>query len=123
MVWLNLAVRLIVELLGVLFVGYWGLNASDDTATGVVLAVGAVIVFAVVWGLFLAPTADRGLSKRQKDVIGTIVLLVAALALAVAGQSVVALVYAIVVLVNAVALWLLGDKVDRALTRSGPTPR
>ena len=119
MVWLNLAVRLIVELLGVVFVGYWGLNASDDTATGLVLGIGAVVVFAVVWGLFLAPTANRGLSKGQKDVIGTIVLLVAAGALALAGQPLIAVVYAIVVLVNAVALWLLGDRVERSMSELG----
>ena len=120
MVWLNLAVRLIVELLGVVFVGYWGLTASDDTAIGIVLGVGAVVAFAVVWGLFLAPTASRGLTKRQKDVIGTIVLLVAAVALALAGQPLAALVYAIVVLVNAAVLWLLGDRVERSLTGLGP---
>jgi hypothetical protein len=120
MVWLNLAVRLIVELLGVVFVGFWGLSASDDTAIGIVLGIGAVVAFAVVWGLFLAPTATRGLTKRQKDVIGTIVLLVAAVALALAGQPLIASLYAIVVLVNAVVLWLLGDRVERSLTDLGP---
>jgi hypothetical protein len=119
MVWLNLAVRLIVELLGVVFVGYWGLNAADDTVTRLVLGIGAVVVFAVVWGLFLAPTANRGLSKRQKDVIGTIVLLVAGGALAIAGQPLIAVAYAIVVLANAVALWLLGDRVDRSMSELG----
>ena len=118
--WLNLGVRLVVELLGVVFVGYWGLNATDATATGLVLGIGAVVAFAVVWGMFLAPTATRGLSKSQKDVIGTIVLLIAAGALALAGQPLAALVYAIVVLANAVALWLLGDAVDRSLTNVGP---
>jgi hypothetical protein len=120
MVWLNLAVRLIVELLGVVFVGYWGLNASDDTATGLVLGIGAVIAFAVGWGLFLAPTATRGLSKGQKDVIGTIVLLVAAGAFALGGQPMVALIYAVVVLVNAIALRLLGDRVERSMSELGP---
>ncbi len=120
MVWLNLAVRLIVELLGVVFVGYWGLNASDDTATGLVLGIGAVIAFAVVWGLFLAPTATRGLNKGQKDVIGTIVLLVAAGAFALSGQPMVALIYAVVVLVNAIALRLLGDRVERSMSELGP---
>ncbi len=120
MVWLNLAVRLIVELLGVAFVGYWGLNASRDTVTGIALGIGAAAVFAVVWGLFLAPTAKRGLDKRQKDLIGTIVLLVAAGALALAGQPLIASVYAIVVLVNAVVLWLLGDEVERSVSNLGP---
>ncbi len=119
MVWLNLAVRLIVELLGVVFVGYWGLNASDDTATCLALGIGAVVVFAVVWGLFLAPNANRGLSNRQKDVIGTIGVLVAAGAVALSGQPTVALIYAVVVLVNAIALRLLGDRVERSMSELG----
>ena len=115
MVWLNLAIRFVVELLGLGFVGYWGLNASDDTLVAVILAIGAMLIFGVVWGLFLAPTATRGLSKAQKDGIGTGVLLVAAGALALAGQPMIALAYAIVVLVNAVVLWRLGDEVERSV--------
>ena len=42
--------------------------------------------------------------------IGTIVLLVAAGALALAGLPVIALVYAVVVVVNAVILWQLGGR-------------
>jgi hypothetical protein len=119
MVWLNLAIRFVVELLGVGFVGYWGLNASDDTRIGVLLAIGAMVIVGVVWGLFLAPTATRGLSKVQKDVVGTGVLLVAAGALALAGQPMIALAYAIVVLVNAVVLWRLGGEVERSLGTMG----
>ena len=122
LIWLNLAVRLVVELLGVGFVGYWGFNASDDTLTAVILGVGAIVVFAVVWGLFIAPTANRGLSRTQKNVVGTIVLLIAACALALAGQPAIALVYAVVVVVNAVILWWLGDAVDRSLTGVGKAP-
>ena len=118
MVWLNLAIRFVVEMLGVAFVAYWGFSASDDTLTGAILGVGAVVVFAVIWGAFLAPKADRGLGRAQKNVIGTIVLLVAAGALALAGQPVIALVYAAVVVVNAVILWRLGDDVDRAVGSS-----
>jgi hypothetical protein len=114
-IWLNLAVRFAVELLGVAFVGYWGFNASDDTVTGAILGVGAIVVFAVVWGAFLAPNATRGLSRSQKNGIGTLVLLVAAGALALAGQPIVALVYAVVVSLNALVLWKLGDGVERTV--------
>jgi hypothetical protein len=120
MVMLNLAVRFLVELLAVGFVGYWGFTASDDLIIGAVLAIGAVALFAVVWGLFLAPNATRGLTRIQKDIVGTIVLLVAAGALALAGQPTVAVVYAVVVVVNAGILLVLGDQVDRSLQRFGP---
>ena len=119
MVWLNIAIRFVVELLGVAFVGYWGFNASADTLVGALLGVGAVIVFAVVWGAFLAPTASRGLSRTQKNVFGTLVLLVAAFALSIAGQPTLAQVYAVVVVVNAVILWRLSDDVDLSVAGSG----
>ena len=115
----NLAVRLIVELIGVGFVGYWGITASDNPIVRVLLGVGAVVVFIVIWGLFLAPMASRGLSKVQKDVLGTIALLVAAGAFAVAGQPTAALVFAAVVLINAGLLFVIGDAATKSLGRIG----
>ena len=117
MVWVNLAVRFVVELLGMAFVGYWGFNLSDDLLVGLALGIGAAVAFAVVWGLFLAPNANRGLTTRQRNILGTIVLLVAAAALAAAGQPTLAAVYAVVVIVNAGLLLALGDRVERSLTR------
>jgi hypothetical protein len=118
-VWLNLTVRFIVELLAVGFVGYWGFNASDDTLLRLALGIGAAVAFAVVWGLFLAPTATRGLTTRQKNILGTILLLVAAAAVAAAGQPAIAVVYAVVVILNAAALLILGDRVTSSLDRFG----
>ncbi len=120
MVLANLAVRFVVELLGVGFVGYWGLSASDETIIRLVLGIGAVAVFAVVWGLFLAPNAHSGLTTVQKDILGTVVLLISAGALVVAGQPTAGLVYAAVVIVNAGFLFLLRDDVARSLASFGP---
>lgn len=120
MVLANLALRFIVELLGVGFVGYRGLNASDDPLVRAALGIGAVAVFAVGWGLLLAPNADSGLTKAQKDIIGTIVLLIAAGALAVSGRPTIAIVYAAVVVANAGFLFLRGDDVARSLATFGP---
>jgi hypothetical protein len=118
-VWFNLTVRFVVELLAVGFVGYWGFNASNDTLVRLALGIGAAVAFAVVWGLFLAPTSRRGLTTPQKNVLGTILLLVAAGALAIAGQPAVAAIYAVVVILNAAALLVLGDRVTSSLDRFG----
>ena len=119
MIWLNVTVRFIVELLGLGFVAYWGFNVSDQLVVRLAVGIGAAAAFAVVWGLFLAPTATRGLTTRQKTILGTIVLLIAAAAVAVAGQPTVAVVYAVVVILNAAALLILGDRVARSLDRFG----
>jgi hypothetical protein len=117
---LNLAVRFLVELAAVVWVGWWGTTVSTETAPRVIAAAAAVAVFAVVWGRFLAPTAKSGLSRRRKEVAGTVVLLLAAAALAVAGQPLLALAYAVLVLVN--AAWILANEeaVAGAVERMGP---
>ncbi len=120
MVLANLAMQFIVELLGVAFVGYWGFTASDDAIIRLILAIGAMAGFAVAWGLFLAPAAGGGLTTVQKEVLGTIVLLISAGALAMAGQPTAALGYAAVVLANAALLFALGDDVARSLSSFGP---
>lgn len=116
----NVAARFVLELAGLACVGWWGATASDTMIVRVLLAVGGVAVFAVIWGRFLAPTANSGLDRRQKNIVGTLVLLVAAGTLAAAGQAALALVYAVLIVVNAGFILVLGDQVDRTLERWGP---
>ncbi len=120
LVLVNVAARFVLELGGLACVAWWGATASDSVIVRVLLAVGGVAVFAVIWGRFLAPTASSGLDRRQKNIVGTLVLLVAAGTLAAAGQATLALVYAVLVVVNAGFILVLGDKVDRSLERWGP---
>jgi Protein of unknown function (DUF2568) len=120
----NLGLRFIVELLGVAFVGFWGFRAADHPVARVALSVGAMAVFVAVWGRFLAPAATSGLTKVQKDVAGTVVLLFAAGALAAAGQPATGLLYAGVVLLNAALLLVLGGDASRShRPPAGASPR
>ena len=111
----NLAVRFIVELVGVGFVAFWAYNASTDGLLRIVFAAVAVLAFVGVWGVFLSPRSTSGLSRAQKNVLGTVVLLVAAGLLAVAGQPAVAFAFAVVVVINMVLLFVLDDASERAL--------
>ena len=74
----NLALRFVVELVGVGFVGYWAFGLTDGPVLRFVAAGLAIAAFVAVWGLLLAPNANSGLSQPQKDLLGTVVLLVAA---------------------------------------------
>lgn len=116
---INLAIRFVVELLAVGLFAYWAWTVTGPGLVGWVSAALAASAFVVVWGLFLAPTADRGLSRTQKDLLGTVVLLVAGGALAATGQAALAGAYAVVVLVNAVLLFVLRDAVSRVLDEVG----
>ena len=116
---LNVGIRFVVELLAVGLFAYWAWTTTGPGLIGWVFAGLAVAVFAIVWGLFLAPRANRGLSWTQKEILGTLVLLLAAAALAATGQATAAAVYAVVVLVNAVALFALRDDVAHAFDDVG----
>ena len=74
----NLTLRFILELAGIAAFGIWGLAVSSSP----IVAVGAVAAAIVVWALVVAPKARNGLSQAQKDIVGTAILLVAAVALA-----------------------------------------
>jgi Protein of unknown function (DUF2568) len=105
-----ITVRFLVELAGVGAFAYWGLQAPIDGWARIALAIGAGLVFAVFWGRVVAPRATNRLTQQQRDVVGTAVLLLAAGALAIAGQPVLALAFAAIVVVDWLALVVLGPE-------------
>lgn len=106
----NLALRFLVELLALGFFGY-GVFGTVSGPWRFVLGALAVVAVAVVWAFLFAPTAKSGLSKAQKDLFGTVVLLLAAGVLALAGQVAGAATYAVIVLANVALLFLLRTEV------------
>lgn len=115
----NLAFRFVVELGGVLALGYWGATMPSGTAVRVLLGLGAPLIMIVVWSLVAAPRAASGLTPTQRDLAGTALLLLAAAALAAAGRPQAALVFGAVIVVNVALLLLLGEG---ALTRTPGEP-
>ena len=69
----NLALRFLLEVSALVALGYWGFHAGDGDATHWILGIGAPLVAAVVWGLFVAPrrrfdyaAAGRSLARRVR---------------------------------------------------------
>ena len=114
----NLTIRFLAELIGIAAFGYWGLQAG-----GPVLAVLAVAVAIVFWAVVVAPKARNRLTQEQRDVIGTVVLLLASVALVAAGQPVIGIGLAIVVMLNAIVLRALGPGARDAFTASAGRSR
>lgn len=105
----NAAFRFVVELVGVGALGYWGLlQAAGDGIARIALAVGAPLALILIWAIVVAPNATNPLSQPQRDVIGTALLLVAALALAAAGHPIAAVVFGAAVVANWALLAALG---------------
>ena len=118
-----LAIRFLVELLGIVAVAYWGWQTGPEGVGRIALAIGAAAALIVVWGFVVAPKADDPLRQQARDIIGTVLLLVAAAGLAAAGQPQLALVFAVVVVSDWLALVVMGPDASQALRSSATASR
>jgi hypothetical protein len=105
----NLALKFVLELCMLAALAYWGVQAGGSTLGDVVLAIAAPLAAAVVWGIYAAPKARRRLPLVPRLALELSVFAVAAVALAVAGAPVLALVFAAVVALNTALLVVTGD--------------
>ena len=53
--WANLTLAVLMELLALLALGYWGMRVGGGPVTKTALGLGAPLCAAVLWGLFAAP--------------------------------------------------------------------
>jgi hypothetical protein len=95
----NLALRFLLELSAIAAVAYWGFE-TDSGVWGWLLALGAAALVIVVWALFISPKATIELARPLRLALEFMVFGAAALALAAAGQSALAVVFAVVAAVS-----------------------
>ena len=107
---LNLALRFLLELCMLAALAYWGYHAGDGLLMQLVLAVGAPLVAAVIWGLFIAPRASRRLADPARLLLELVLWVAAAVGLAAAGQPTLAAIFAVVVAVNLVLGMVWGQR-------------
>jgi hypothetical protein len=60
---INIGLRFLLELCILAIFGYWGFTTGSNTFLKFLLGVGAPILFAVVWGTFLAPKSPKRLHE------------------------------------------------------------
>jgi hypothetical protein len=106
-------VAFLLELCALAALGYWGAVAGHG-AWAVVLAALTPLVAAAIWGTFASPRAPVRLATVPKVALRLAVLLGGAVALAVAGQSWLAVVLAAAIVADEVALIALGEPVAGA---------
>jgi hypothetical protein len=106
----NLALRFVLELVGVGALAYWGSQQPLPGFARLALALAAPAALIVVWALVVAPKTANGLNQVQKDAIGTVLLLAAAGVLALAGHPSAASAFAAVVVVNWMLLVHFGER-------------
>lgn len=102
-----LALRFLLEIAGVAALAWWGITVGSDDVSRILLAVVAGGGLIVVWALLVAPKARNPLSPLTRWLLGTVLLMLAAVALWSAGAQEAALVFGALVAVDtAVLLWL-----------------
>jgi hypothetical protein len=102
----NLALSFLLELGALAALAYWGWQTTDDPVGKAVVAVGAPLVMAVIWGAFVAPRAAVRVRPTLKAALSLLILETAAVAVIVAGQLDVGGLFAALILANAaLATW------------------
>ena len=96
----NLGVRLLCELALLVALAVWGFHAGSGLAGDLVLGLGAPLLAAAVWGLWVAPASPRRLADPARLLVEVLLFAAGVAALAVAGFPLVAVGFAAVVAVN-----------------------
>ncbi|QHC71054.1 DUF2568 domain-containing protein [Rathayibacter sp. VKM Ac-2801] len=97
----NAILRFLLELVALATFALWGL-ASWDLPWSIVLGIGAPVVAALIWALFLSPRAVLAIDVYGRSLIELLVMGAAALAWLDLGQPVVAIVFGVLAVVSGV---------------------
>jgi len=100
----NLGIAFLLELCVLAALAYWGLQSADSLLLKIVLGIGVPLLVAVIWGRFMAPTSKTRLTGSRYLLMKLIIFGAEAIALAVAGQVTLAIIFAIVSVINEVLL-------------------
>lgn len=100
----NVGLRFVLELAALAALAYWGVHTGRSLLGDVALGVGAPLAAAIVWGVWAAPKSERRLTGWSLTAVQLAVLLAGAAALVAAGHAVLGAIFAVVVVLNALAL-------------------
>ena len=104
----SLALQFLLELGVLAALGYWGYATAGSRPLQIVLAVGAPLVAAVIWGIFGSPRAPHHLTGVRRRLLEAAFFGSATVALAAAGQVVPGVLFAAIAAANITLLKRLG---------------
>ena len=110
----NLVLRFLLEMAGVIALGVAGFAVAENGPIRLIAAIGLPLLFIVIWAFVVAPNAANGLTQTRKDAIGTVLLMLAAIALGFAGQPGLAIGLGVLVVINAAGLLVFGEDARNA---------
>ena len=102
-----LVLRFLLEVAGVAALVWWGIKVGTDDISRAGLAILAGVGFIIIWALIVAPKARNPLSPTTRWLIGTVLLMLAAVALWTVGPQELAILFAVLVAIDtALLLWI-----------------
>lgn len=105
---LNDGVRFLLELCALAAIAYWGWRTGNSTASKLVLAVGGVVLVAVVWGVFRSESdAIVEVPAAARIVIEVAVFAAATAALVAVGRTSLAIAFAVLAAINEILNYTL----------------
>ena len=102
----NLGLRFLLELCVLAALGYWGFKTGKESFGKIGLAIGAPLLVAVVWGVFVSPKAAVALPWSVHLLIELVIFGLATLALYAAGRPTLGWVLAVVFVINCVLIYV-----------------
>ena len=108
----NLALSFLLELGLLAALGYWGYESVSSFWLAVLLGALLPVVVAIVWGVFLAPKASIPVPEPWHTVFAVLLFALATAALFAAHQPILALIYAVLVVVNQLVRFAIRPKLQ-----------
>ena len=102
----NLALAFLLELGMLAALGYWGFHTGESSISRISLGLGAPLLSATVWGIFLSPKATVKVPRVIKFILQVIVFGAAVAALFAADHPTWAWVFGLLVILNKILLYI-----------------
>ncbi len=103
---INLTLSFLLELAMLVAYGYWGFNTGSSTLVHWILGLGIPIVAIIIWSIYNVPMSKRRLPRTPRMILEVVMFSLGALALAVTGQTTWAIIFAVLIVVNQVLLYV-----------------
>jgi len=103
---INIALRFILEVCALVFLAYWGFQSSESILMKVVFGIGSPLIIAIIWGIFGSPAAPIPAKGLQRLLLEILIFGLATLAIYSTGKLTLAIIYAVIVIINRILLEL-----------------
>jgi len=100
----SMALAFLLELCALAAIGYWGFQTGQTTLVRLVLGLGLPLLIAILWGIFLSPKASMPVPEPWRTIVRQSIFALAVVLLYLSGQTVLAGIFALALVINLISL-------------------